>query len=176
MKRRVLIALVVVLALAATASVVWAGGGGPSGPSGKSNVAHLYLHEKDESTWEIVPDGAWGKMKYNLKGPTFDFVFNGHGLDVGVDYSLIYYRDPWPGTPAKCLASGTANDEGNVHLANSIDLDMDLQDQPDVPDTNGAKIWLVLSGDVDCGVQMIGWNPTEYLFEYDGIFFDDTDA
>jgi len=36
-----------------------------------------------------------------------------------------------------------------------------------------AKIWLVLSDDVSD--QMTGWNPTEYLFEYDFVTFDDTD-
>ena len=44
------------------------------------------------------------------------------------------------------------------------------------PAYEGAKIWLVLSSDVDCDMAyMIGWNPTEYLFEYDLINFDDTD-
>lgn len=45
----------------------------------------------------------------------------------------------------------------------------------------GAKIWLVLSEDVCCDCvpeepnQMIGWNPTEYLFEKHLINFEDTD-
>ncbi|GAI83933.1 unnamed protein product, partial [marine sediment metagenome] len=39
-----------------------------------------------------------------------------------------------------------------------------------------AKIWLVLTDDVDCeGNEMFGWNPTEYLFEGDVINFTDTD-
>ena len=58
---------------------------GPSGQAGKSNVGHLYLYEKDEGTWEIIEGGAWGKMKYNLSGSTFDFVFNGHGLELHAD-------------------------------------------------------------------------------------------
>jgi hypothetical protein len=40
----------------------------------------------------------------------------------------------------------------------------------------GAKIWLIKTSDVDCDMAcMIGWDPTEYLFEYDLINFDDTD-
>jgi len=35
----------------------------------------------------IVDGGASGKMTYNLAGPTFDFVFNGHGLGAGADYT-----------------------------------------------------------------------------------------
>jgi hypothetical protein len=59
-----------------------------------------------------------------------------------------------------------ANDECNVHIKGSIDTG-DMLD---------AKIWLVLSSDVDCeNAKMIGWNPTAYLFEYDLITFDDTD-
>ena len=116
-------------------------------------------------------------MVYNLSGPTFDFVFNGKGLNEGVDYSLIYYKDPWPGGPAKCLASGVANGGGNVHLAGSVELNQDLADSADPNDgTNGAKIWLVKSSDVNCGTGLTGWNPTEYLFEGAGIFYDDTDV
>lgn len=150
---------------------------GPSAPAGASNIGHLYLYEKDPADWSIVDGGAWGKMKYNLSGPTFDFVFNGKGLDEGVDYSLIYYKDPWPGTPATCLAQGIANGGGTVHLADSVELNMDLVDSGDPSDgTDGAKIWLVLSDDVTCGTGMTGWNPTEYLFEGAGIFYDDTDV
>ena len=140
----------------------------PNGQAGKSNVAHLYLFEKDPSDWSIVEDGAWGKMKYNRAGPTFDFVFNGHGLDTGVSYSLIYYPEPqitWP-WPITVIATGIADSDGNVHLADSYDFGQDL---------NGAKIWLVLNDDI-VGGSMSGWNPTEYLFEYDLITFDDTDV
>ena len=65
------------------------------------------------------------------------------------------------------------NDEGDIHIKGSVDTG----DLPIEGDTNpGAKIWLVLSGDVDCEAQtMIGWNGTEYLFEYDLISFDATD-
>ena len=62
--------------------------------------------------WPIVDGGAWGKMKYNLVDPTFDFKFNGHGLVAGEEYTLIYYPDkegnPWPRTNIRCLASGMA--------------------------------------------------------------------
>jgi len=143
-------------------------------PAGKSNIAHLYLYEKDAS-WEIVPDGAWGKMKYNQSGSTFDFVFNGHGLEPGLDYTLIYYPDPWPGTGLLCLGSGMADEEGDVH----IEVSEDTGDLPTEEDDNylgyGAKIWLVPSKYVNCEIGSITWKPLEYLFEYDGITFDDTD-
>jgi len=163
---------IIVASLVALAVPVMAG---KNGPAGKSNTGHLYLYEKDPSTWEIVDGGAWGKMKYNLSGPEFDFNFNGHGLEAGEGYCLIYYPDPWPGNDLICLGSGIANKGGNVHIKGSVNTG-DLPAEDDANVNEGAKIWLVLSDDVDCDEQkMIGWDPTEYLFEYDLIIFDDTD-
>ena len=149
---------------------------GKSDQAGKSNTAHLYLYEKDQATWEIIDGGSWGKMKYNLSGSTFDFVFNGHDLEPGTSYCLIYYPDPWPGNGLICLGSAAANDEGDIHIKASVDTG----DLPTADDDNlggyGAKIWLVLSSDVDCDNQkMVGWHGADYLFEYQGITFDDTD-
>ncbi len=170
--------LTVLTILVVTASlmvVAVAAAGGPSGRAGKSPVGQLYLYEKDPNTWEIVEGGAWGKMTYTVEAPTFDFAFNGHELESGEDYTLIYYPDPWPGNGLICLGSATANGGGNVHIQGSVDTgDLPAEGDDNYPD--GAKIWLVLSSDVDCdGAQMIGWNPTEYLFEYDLITFEDTD-
>lgn len=148
--------------------------------AGKSNTGHLYLHEKAPETWEIIEDGAWGKMKFNLSGESLKFVFNGHELEPDFAYTLIYYPDPWPGEGLICLGDGVADESGNVHIKGTAET----TDLPAVWDENsedGAKIWLVLSPDVDCGEeegevpQMLGWLPTEYLFEYDLIEFDDTD-
>jgi len=168
--RKYLILVLIVLLIGALSVGVLAG---KTGQAGKSNIAHLYLHEKYPDTWEIVEDGAWGKMKYNLSGSEFDFVFNGHDLEPGFDYTLIYYPDPWPGSGLICLGNGTVNEEGDIHIAESVDTG----DLPIATDENlGAKIWLVLSDDVDCeNAEMIGWTPIEYLFEYDVITFDDTD-
>ena len=176
----------------------------PNGQAGKSNIAHLYLYEKNSSDWSIVEDGAWGKMKYNLAGPAFDFVFNGHELENNTNYSLIYYADYnrtsspqlWGGdNPGALIANGTSNEEGNIHLAGSIELNMDLpwspdwniNPAPDYCDYNngfddydhccGAKIWLVPSDDYNATAKkVIAWNPTEYLFESDLITYDDTDV
>ena len=172
---------------------------GKNGQAGKSNVAFLYLREKDPSTWEIVDGGAWGKLKYSLAGPTFNYVFNGHGLEANTDYSLIYYADKpdrfedWGGdNPGALIASGTSNDERDIHLMGSVELDMDLPCPPDAnideydysepPDNyqhaHGAKIWLVPSRDYDEGNEnkVTGWEPSAFLFETDLITYDDTDT
>lgn len=147
----------------------------PYNQTGNSNVEHLYLFEKDPVTWEIIGKGSWGKMKYTLSGSEFDFAFNGHRLEPGCWYSLIYYPDPWPGDGLIILGEARVDDYGNVKIKESVDIgDLPAEDDENYPD--GAKIWLVLSQDVGGRMQcMIGWNPTKYLFEYSLINFDDID-
>ena len=148
---------------------------GPHGQAGKSNIAHLYLYEKDPISWNITENGSWGKMKYELSGETFDFVFNGHNLTPFENYTLIYYPNPWPGDGLICLGSDMVCEEGNVHIAEKVNTGS-LPLKSDENFGKGAKIWLVLSSDVDCDLQkMIGWTPESYLFEYELIEFSDTD-
>jgi len=182
MKKVLFVLVVAALVLALPTAVLAAkpdkGLKGLTGQAGQSNMAFVELWEKDATTWEIVEDGAWGKLKYNLEGSTFDFVFNGHGLEADTEYSLIYYADPWPGdNPGALIASGTSNEWSDIHLMGSAELGMDLPDPSDanyVTDPDGAKIWLVLSSDYDADeCKMTGWNPAEYLFEYDLITYDD---
>jgi len=167
-KRLLLITIVLAIVVCLVVTPVFAAG--KSGQAGKSNIGLLYLYEKNPSDWTIVDGGSWGKMKYNLSGPTFDCVFNGHGLQPSGSYTLIYYgdatnNDVWP--YATCIASGTADDEGDIHLAGSFDFGYGL---------SAAKIWLVLSSDVNCdGGVMTGWHPASYLFEHNLISYDDTD-
>ena len=136
------IAFLVIAAVVVSTAVVGIAMAAKDGQAGKSNVAHLYLYEKNE-TWEIVDGGAWGKMKYNLAGPEFDFVFNGHGLEPNTEYTLIYYVDQetcW-GKIGAVIDSGTSNEGGNIHLADSVDIGT----IPVADDENeGAKIWLIL--------------------------------
>lgn len=168
MKKYLVFALAVLM-IGALATGAFAG---KTGKAGKSNIAHLYLYEKD-ANWDIVAGGAWGKMKYNLSGPTFDYVFNGHRLEPNTDYSLIYYIEPqttWP-TPVEVIDSGTSNGGGNIHLGGSHDFGFDL---PYVAgDKGSSKIWLVLTDDI-LGESLSGWDPTEYLFENNLISYTDT--
>ena len=175
-KYLILVLIVLVMGALVIGELAAKEGNIPHKPAGNSNLAPAYVYEKDSDTWDIVEGGAWGKMKYNLSGETFDFVFNGHGLEPGWDYTLIYYPDPWPGSGLICLGNGIVNDEGNIHIAESVDIDTNLPADWDEPEYEGAKIWLVLSADVDCDEElMTGWNPTEYLFEGAVITFEDTD-
>ena len=172
MKKLLMVAVVVAIAASLMSTPVLAKGDNPandrSGGVGKSNNAFLYLYEKD-SDWNISwgDDMAWGKMKFNLEGQTFDFLFNGHGLEAATNYSLIYYPEPqttWP-HPVEVLATGMSNDEGDIHLDGSVELNQDLDND---------KIWLVLDGDI-VDDALSGWNPSEYLFEHNLISYNDTD-
>lgn len=152
----------------------------------KSEAGHIYLYQKDPSSWTIVEGGAWGKLNYKRKGDAFEFVFNGHKLKPNTDYKLIYYADPWPGKGLNgddscggCLAEGTSNNGGNIHLAGTyygcLPHEEDWNHKSHVgqnkpPGHNvdcmcGAKIWLVLADDYSDNPGMEAWNPDEYLFE-----------
>lgn len=178
--RRKMLTVSLVLALCGTGPLL---GQGPSGHPGNSNIAHLYLAEKNPANFQVVPGGAWGKLIYTTSGPTFTFVFNGHKLDAGIAYTLIYYPDPWPGLGAKCLGSGVANPTGDIHIMGSRDtgslpISGDLNANPATttePPNTGAKIWLVLTSDINCtGAGMTSWHPTEYLFEMQLINYTQT--
>jgi len=166
MKKYIILVLIVLLIGALFVGVVAA-----------PKVAHLYLYEKD-ADWEIVDPGAWGKMKYSTEGAEFEFVFNGHGLEPGEDYALIYFEDPsenpWTTLPTIFVfGKGSANGGGEVHIAGSIDTEESLPYDADVND--GAKIWLVLSDNCDVDVMQTtwtgGWYPEKYLFEGSQINF-----
>ncbi len=174
MKKYLAIALAVMLVATFAAGAL----AGKSGGAGNSNTGHLYFVMKDPVGWSVV-DTTWGKMKYNLSGPMLNFVFNGHGLDPTTPYSLIYYPEPrtvgvWP-WGVTVLAQGTSNRGGNIHLSDSWDPQEDFE-YVDGDYMTGAKIWLVLSADINAAEQLEGWNPGEYLFEWVPISFDDTDV
>ena len=176
MKRKigliVLAALILVAFCALPALAVPENGKVPNGLAGKSSNGKLYLFEKDPDSWDIIESGAWGKMNYKFRKDKFKFNFNGHGLEPGANYTLIYYPDPWPGTGLICLGSGVANGGGNVHIKDKLEGLCDLLSDQDENIKDGIKIWLILTVDIDESVdpfQMKAWKPNEYLFEYDLI-------
>jgi hypothetical protein len=128
----------------------------------KSKVKHLYLFEKD-SEWNILDRGAWGKV--TILTHKDKYIFNGHKVNTLLDYSLINYApgtdwgeepypNPWPGEGSVEIGSGEPTEGGNIHLKGEWSSLIE------------GKIWLVDGIDFD-GDKMVGWNPSEYLFEYD---------
>lgn len=139
----------------------------------------LFLDNKTANWDPIIGDGMWGVLKWAGDGLTFDFstTLEAHGLAASTSYSLIYYADPWPGNnPGALLGTGTSDASGDLSISGSPDLGIDLPDPADANYPGGAKIWLVLSSDYDGAGNMTDWNPSDYLFEYNLITYDDTDA
>lgn len=169
--------LVVGVCLLFCATMLVSAKGPPAGRPVKHGRAvgpaeHLYLYEKTpvaEGAWPLVEDGAWGKM-IALRFYKMFFVFNGHELVADSSYTLISYKEPgasWPATDCVVLGSGTADADGNVHIMGFIPAlvyNTYPTETSDEYSGTGAKIWLVLSSDMD-GTTLQGWNPTEYLFE-----------
>ncbi len=141
--------------------------------------------------WPIILDNnRYGKMDYSLWGPKVKFSFQGKRLLPKTEYTLIYYPDDWPGDGLICLGNGKSNKAGNISINGNKDIGTSLptpaKDTSDNPiDYNfnpispsgavGAKIWLVLTNDVNCGngtSRMNVWNPTAYLFEYNLIVYE----
>jgi hypothetical protein len=159
----------------------------PAGPAAKNGLEkgpndHLYLFEKNSSTWEIVENPKWAKMNINNKHDKF--VFNAHGVTPEENYTLICYLDPWPGEGSIWLGNATATEEGNVHITGTINVD-DLhaaalekfESDPDPILEEGSKIWLVPTDDFEETEQkMVDWNPEEILFEFDLLRTEPTES
>lgn len=161
----------------------------------------VQLAAKDPSNWQINSGGS-GVLTYELAASTFNYEFEASGLTAGKNYSLIYYADKqdrfedWGGdNPGALIATAVANEDGEISIEGSNNLKMNLPHADDWNGTSeanycdvangfddydlcrGAKVWLVPSDRYDVSSKkLIGWNPTEYLFETDLITYDDTDT
>ena len=128
----------------------------------------------------LVPGGGgWpifhgGTMQFTPAGPTFTYRLEAHGLSRHEGYTLVYLHRSGGG--ALCLGTGTTNAGGALRLQGAPDLDGDLPAPGDRGDRTGARIALVLAGDVDChGEHMVRWAPASYLFGRRLITYHDTD-
>ena len=134
------------------------------------NIANTYLYAKD-ANWDVVEGGGWAQMQYTTIGDQFLFNLDAHSLYAQTDYTAVYYAEPW-GMPVRCLGTGTTNSYGDLHLMQGVDTG-DLPAPYDANYPSGAKIWLVVSTDVDCTAErMTTWRPALYLFESMLITFD----
>ena len=134
------------------------------------------LFQKDPSTWEVVPSGAFGY--FSIQGITMKPVRNvnppciaiddvsidqpeimtwllsvrASGLEPLTEYAVVNYHEAWPW--ADTLATFTTDYNGYGYVFDETDgLVHD-------------KVWVVPTSDfnVDLG-KFTAWHPTEYLFE-----------
>jgi hypothetical protein len=94
---------------------------------GISNVGFVKLYEQD-SLGRMNEKGAWGTLKFNLVGPSFEFTFNGERFAPNINYTLICSREPEIKVPNRfeAIASGTADKYGNLHIAGLYQFNMSL--------------------------------------------------
>jgi hypothetical protein len=155
--------------------------------AGRSHVAHAMFHLVDAEGVAIEDEEAtWGRMMYFWVGPGFDFVFNAHnfepnleGDDSGLfDFVLTYQPEPIPSPGVLCLGSGTVNDEGDLHIAATLELESDLPPgvsalDPEDGELPVATLALVPANDVDCDTgDMLLWEPALYLFSTPVRYYD----
>lgn len=143
----------------------------------------VVLENKSEAEGESYVDftGMYGLLDYNSQGPTFDYTFEAHGLQASIEYSLIYYADPWPGNnPGALIATFDTDGSGDIaSTSGSVDLGMDLPDAADDNAPQGAKIWLVPSSNYDAATKSVtAWTGVnlDFLFETHTIVYDDIDV
>jgi hypothetical protein len=162
-----IIAAMTVLLTLAVAPVAAAPGGG-------AQVVKL-IEKTPTDTGPFIPvlNGAFGSIMYQDD----KFVFNGHRLDPGVEYALISYMEPWPGTGSIILGTGIATKAGNIQIKGGEvalvynDYTAGTPTSQEYVGQVGAKIWLVPRSDMDvAGTSFIAWNPDTYLFETSLIF------
>lgn len=154
---------------------------GPDGQSGASHVAHTNFVKIDSATGATVASTSSATMMYFWFGSTFDYVLNAHQLAAGSQWTLTYQPEPMPSAGVICLGSGTVNGGGQLHLANSLELNSNLPPALDPtadPSTQppDALLALVASADVDCTAgTMTTFTPDNYLFTSPRVRFVDTD-
>lgn len=134
-----------------------------------SIAGHDYLYAKtpvEGAAWTITPGGAWGKLNYKLCPRNMfmqGFAFNGHGLEAGVNYSLVNYLG-WPNVAV--VGTGMADEFGNVHISGKSRLILESDGDPLLD--GRAKVWLIPTANLTGNVITI-WDVPSMLFEGAGI-------
>ena len=147
---------------------------GPLGQAGNSHVAHVQFSPGEDSESE-----SWARMMYFWIGTTFDFVLNAHQVEPGSEWTLVARAEDGS---AICLADGTANPGGELHLRDSLELDSHLPDgldpfepTPEGEDPSGASLELVPSDSADCEAGTVADDAEDVLTSDNDIRFVDVD-
>jgi hypothetical protein len=126
-------------------------GPGPKASFG-SGKKRLLLFAKNPATWEIVKNGAGGKLVY--REATGNFTLSAAGLQPHAAYALVRYADAPP--TGEILARGVSDNHGSLELKG-------------VWKNWTRKFWLVAGEDVAGRVgetgSLLAWRPDRYLFE-----------
>jgi hypothetical protein len=134
-----------------------------------------------EGDWACNDDGTSATLTYCPEWQVFSYNVGGVVPNENANYTLIYYPDPWPGNGLICLSEPTlSGPAGEISLSGKVEINTDLPIPSDDNYADGAKLWLVPSGMVDCeGQVMANWSDCPgILFEKDvlqnRVFYTDT--
>ena len=145
---------------------------GPEGQAGASHVAHVQFLPPEDSDSE-----SWARLTYFWIGTSFDYVLNAHQLEAGSEWTLVARAAD---DSAICLGEGTANPGGELHLAETLELDSHLPEDldpfeptPEGETPDGTTLELVPSDGVDCEAGSTSSESDDVLTsEYDVRFLD----
>jgi len=153
----------------------------------------LVLENKKPSTWEPIIDDIQAILTFNPCCPEFTYEIEVHATPGIVEYSLVYYADQqgrfvnWGGDPLLEIFTFTTDTNGDyygsgsVNLAQYFPVDGDWNIGPDAhykatdsyEHAKGAKLWIVPTADISGIIANTIWNPDQYLFETDLVFYFD---
>jgi len=133
------VALVVILTVVTVGSAVARGGPTYDKPAkgihGKSNVATSWLVEKD-SSWNIVSrdqGGAFGKVKYNLRGTSLELDIAAHKLAPNDEFQIEIEVD---GGTIYAIAAGVPSDAGG-----DLRVSLTLDEFAEAPEAMVPEYW-----------------------------------
>lgn len=133
-----------------------------------SYIGTLELTKKDTSTWEATGDSI--EITYTVVGDTFEF------SEIPEGYTLIYYKDEVVGLEGRFANPQPAIIISGENLPHEDDANIDeLANYCAEPDfynqCKGAKLWIVLTSDIDDG--NLAWgNWDSFYFETDLIQYN----
>ena len=147
---------------------------GPEGQAGASHVAHVEFSPPEDSDSE-----SWARMTYFWIGSSFDYVLNAHQLEAGSEWTLIARAAD---DSAICVGDGTVNPGGELHIAETLELDSHLPDDldpfeptPEGETPAGTTLELVPSDTVDCEAGSTSTEADSVLTSEHDIRFVDVD-
>jgi hypothetical protein len=147
---------------------------GPLGQAGASHVAHVSFSPPEDSDSE-----SWARMMYFWIGSSFAYVANAHDLEPESEWTLVARAAD---ESAICLGEATANPGGELHLADSIELDSHLPEDldpfeptPEGEDPAGTTLELVPTDAVDCEAGTVSGEADGILTSDHDIRFVDVD-
>lgn len=157
---------------------------GPEGQAGKSHVAHVNFGPIVAETGEDSDAESWARMMYFWIGSELSFVFNGHDLEPGTDWTLVANIEGEAGTEGVCLGDGSVNPGGQLHITGSVDpggnIPPDFNPFPEAGEEqpDDVVLQLVPSDSIDCatGLPAVQLPADAVVLESEaGLRFVDTD-